>query len=101
MKKNAKYLKFWGKIIGTQKDYYIAEGQADGGEEAGELSPETEPKGTGANKWSFFACTDLSDDWIELPIITPAQLKISRCIKYTFTGDLNRAVLTNPLFPGK
>jgi hypothetical protein len=31
MKKNAKYLKFWGKIIGTQKDYYIAEGQADGG----------------------------------------------------------------------
>jgi len=34
MKKNAKYLKLWGKIMGSQKDYYIAEGQADG-EEAG------------------------------------------------------------------
>ena len=65
MKKNAKYLRLWGKIIGSQKDYYIAEGQADGGEEAaGELSPDTEPKGTGANKWTFFACTDLSGDWV-------------------------------------
>lgn len=45
--------------------------------------------------------TDLTGDWTELPLITPSQLKISRKIKYIFTGDLNRAVLTNPLFPGK
>ena len=94
-------MKLWGKILGTDKDYYIAEGQADGGEEAGELSPETEPKGVGANKWNFYACSNLSGDWVELPIITPAQLKISRKIKYIFSGDLEKVVLSNPLFPGK
>lgn len=101
MKKNAKYIRLWGKIIGSEKDYYIAEGQADGVEEAGELSPDTEPKGVGANKWNFYACTDLTGDWVELPVITPTQLKVSRKIKYVFSGDLNKTVLTNPLFPGK
>jgi len=24
-------VRLWGKIIGSEKDYYIAEGQADGG----------------------------------------------------------------------
>jgi radial spoke head protein 4A len=65
------------------------------------LSPDTEPKGVGANKWNFYACNDLSGDWTELPIITPTQLKVSRKIKHIFSGDLNRAVLTNPLFLGK
>jgi radial spoke head protein 4/6 len=101
LKKNARYLKLWGKVIGSQKDYFIAEGQADGGEEAGELAPETEPKGTGVNKWNFYVCTELAGEWTELPLITPSQLRTARRIKYVFTGDLNRAVLTNPLFPGK
>jgi Radial spokehead-like protein len=35
LKKNARQLRLWGKIIGSEKDYYIVEGQADGGEEPG------------------------------------------------------------------
>jgi hypothetical protein len=38
--KQTKQLKFWGKIICQTKDYYVAEGLADGGEEAGELPPD-------------------------------------------------------------
>jgi hypothetical protein len=81
-------LRLWGKVIGSEKDYYIIEGQA-------------EPRGTGANKWTFWAATELTGDWTELPLITPAQLRTSRKIKHIFTGDLGRTVLSNPLFPGK
>ena len=59
LKKATKQIKFWGKILGNGKDYYIAEGLADGGEEAGELAPDTEPKGTGVNKWNYWATTSL------------------------------------------
>lgn len=94
-------MRLWGKIIGSEKDYYIIEGQADGGEEAGELGADVEPKGVGANKWTFWASNELTGEWTELPLITPAQLRISRKIKTIFTGDLSRPVLSNPLFPGK
>ena len=100
MKKNTKQLRFWGKIIGKESDYYIAEGLADGGEEAGELAPDTEPKGTGVNKWNYWATTCLSGEWTELPLLTPAQILSSRKIKYIFTGDLKRSILTNPIFNG-
>ena len=101
LKRSARQLRLWGKIIGSERDYYIAEGQADGGEEAGELGADVEPKGTGANKWTYWASNDLTGEWTELPLATPAQLRIARKIKYIFTGDLSRAVLSNPLFPGK
>jgi hypothetical protein len=29
MKKNAKQIRLWGKILGTEADYYVIEGQAD------------------------------------------------------------------------
>jgi hypothetical protein len=32
LKKNARQAKLWGKIIGSEKDYYVIEGQADGAE---------------------------------------------------------------------
>jgi hypothetical protein len=53
-------LKLWGKILGTQKDYYIAEGLADGGEDPGELAPDTEGKGVGVNKWNYWVSTSLT-----------------------------------------
>jgi radial spoke head protein 4A len=36
-----------------------------------------------------------------LPLITPQQMVIARKIKYTFTGDLERDVFSNPFFSGK
>jgi hypothetical protein len=60
LKKNAKQVKFWGKILGKDKDYYIAEGLADGGDDPGELTPDTEPKGVGINKWCYWVTTILT-----------------------------------------
>jgi len=37
-------LRLWGKILGSKKDYYVAEGIIDN-EDAGELPPDVEPKG--------------------------------------------------------
>ena len=48
----AKTLRLWGKILGSEKDYYVVE--ADGVEAAGEEDPEAEPRGTGVNKFSYF-----------------------------------------------
>lgn len=31
LKKNTKQIRFWGKILGSEKDYYVAEGIAEGG----------------------------------------------------------------------
>lgn len=38
---------------------------------------------------------------MELPIITPQQLRVSRKIRYMFTGNLEKSIITNPHFPGK
>jgi radial spoke head protein 4A len=59
----------------------------DGGEEQ-ELPPDVEPRGTGVNKLNYWACNSLLAEWVELPIITPQQVIISRKIKYLFSGDL-------------
>lgn len=63
IKKEIKELRFWGKILGTHNDYYIAESPADedGGDE--ELAPDVEPKGTGINKNTYWVTTDLNGEW--------------------------------------
>ena len=49
-------LKFFGKIRGTDNDYYIAEGEIEGGEEEGgeEKPADFEAKGTGINKMTYW-----------------------------------------------
>ena len=99
--KGSKDIKFWGTILGKEKDYYIIETSAEGGEE-GELPPEVEPKGTGVNKMTYWVATDLlNGDWKELPIVSPDQINASRKIKYVFSGDLEKKICTNPHFNGK
>ena len=44
-------MRLWGKILGSKKDYWVAEGTVDGGEDGqGEYPPNVEAKGTGVNK---------------------------------------------------
>ncbi len=38
----------------SEKDYYVAEATGVEGGEEGEVSPNTEPRGTGANKFTYF-----------------------------------------------
>jgi len=40
-------MRFWGKIKGTQKDYFVAEGTLEGGEDGD--GGDAEARGTGAN----------------------------------------------------
>jgi radial spoke head protein 4A len=39
-------------------------------------------------------------DWIELPDVKPAQIRSARKIRYIFSGNLNRLIISNPHFPG-
>lgn len=103
----AKSLKLWGKILGSEKDYYVVE--ADGAQESGEeggAPPEeppadAEPKGTGVNKFSYFVANTAFGPWVELPVITPKHVLMARKIKHIFTGNLEANIITNPFFFGK
>jgi len=52
------------------------------------------------NKNTYFATNDLTGDWTELPDVKPGQIRAARKIRYVFSGDLNRKIITNPYFPG-
>lgn len=71
VKSGASTLRFWGKIYGTQADYYIAEGSGGAGEESEDLPEDFERKGTGVNANTYWATTDLHGEWTELPDINP------------------------------
>ncbi|CAH0550690.1 unnamed protein product [Brassicogethes aeneus] len=60
----------------------------------------SEPSGVGINKKVYFCCNEIGDDWIELPDITPKHIRIARQIYKSFSGFLDREVLTYPEFPG-
>ena len=94
---------FWGKIFGKEKDYYIIETPPTEAQpqEGKEPDPEVEARGSGVNKNSYFVTNNLSGPWVELDDCKPSLLKAARKIKYTFTGNLNRPVVSNPWFNGK
>lgn len=104
IEKQAKFIRFFGKIYGTQQDYYIAEAEVEAGEEVageGEAPPEQEEKGTGVNKYSYFVTHSSLTQWTRLPDLTLKDIKASRNIKVMFTGDLERPIFTNPFFFGQ
>ena len=102
-KLSATAMRFFGKIHGTEKDYYVVEatvpeGEDDGG---GDLAPDVEPKGTGVNIYSYYVAHDSLSDWIKLPDLTPTDIAASRQVKVLFTGNLDRQIYTNPYFFGQ
>ena len=107
-KLQAGFLKFFGKIYGMEKDYYIVQAsdydspeENKEGEEK-EKDPKMENrKEDGVNQYAYFVTNDLTGDWVELPDVTPDQIIGSRLIRYTFTGDLERNIYTNPYFNGQ
>ena len=123
-------VRFWGKILGTRRDYYIAETKIDESrvpekdaveEEAPEQTgkpPETIYQGLnthkareavrvlaedqkGTNEFKYYAAT--SDDvteWTPLPDVLPAHITTARFITAPFTGHLDTRVVSHPPFPG-
>lgn len=100
---SATAVNFFGKITGTEKDYYIAECQVEEGdaEEEEEKEADFEPKGTGVNAYTYYVTCDSLSDWVKLPDLSPKQVKAARMIKVLFTGDLERKIFTNPFFEGQ
>jgi radial spoke head protein 4A len=96
----ASTLRFWGKIYGTKKDYWVVEGVLETQEEE-KSDYFQEKRGEGVNRLVYWVTDSLLEDWVQLPDIKPEQLTVARMIKHIFTGNLNAAIDSNPPFPGK
>lgn len=99
--KNAKDVRFWGKIHGTERDYYIVEGQGEAPEEEIERGEDFEKRGEGVNYYTYWVTYGNLQEWVELPDVTPQQISAAREIRKLFTGNLEADVVANPYFPGK
>lgn len=99
----ARGVRLWGKILGTEGDYIVAEGQLDdeGEEDATDAyGNAVEKTGEGANKYSYWVCRFAGDEWVQLPNVTPQQVIVARQIRRYFTGRLDATVGGHPPFPG-
>lgn len=122
--------RFWGKILGLEMNYIVAEVEFREGEDEEEVeeedvpeewdngdneadedelprsfykAPQSIPKEesrTGANKYVYFVCNEPGRPWVKLPAVTPAQIVIARKIKKFFTGRLDTPIVSYPPFPG-
>jgi len=92
-------LRFWGKVLGTEADYYVAEAQRDGGGD--EPDPDADQPGQGANQFTYYVTNDLAGEWRKLPDIKPNQIVAARAIKRLLTGNAGSKVITHPFFDGK
>ena len=98
-----KSVRFFGKILGTKKDYYVVEGEYKTAPAAAAFEGEgtaPEAPGTGLNKCAYFVASGASDPFELLPDVTPAQVLASSTIKKYFSGDLSAPLLCSPPFPG-
>lgn len=59
-------MRFWGKIMCRNKDYFIAEGMIDSSNREN-FNETAEGCGQGCNKLTFWATNSVLDDWTELP----------------------------------
>ena len=103
IKDDVRTLRFWGKIFGKDKDYYIIQVEFKENKNLGAFykkgSPD--PQGLeGANKFSFFVANYLLEEWVELPVVSSVQIQLSRLFNYYFTGDLSAKVNSFVPFPG-
>jgi len=105
-------LRLWGKVLGTDGDYMVAEGVlksipklADAPEKAPILpnSPEfdVETRGEGANTFTYWVSAGGCAPWVRLPAARASHIVASRNIKHILTGNLDAPVLSMPWYPGK
>lgn len=53
------------------------------------------------NSYSFWVTTDPLDGWIELPLVSSEQVRVSRQVKLVLSGNLKKIIKgTFPLFIG-
>lgn len=97
---NLKSARFFGKIYGKEKDYYIVETELTSYvKEAVDPATKKEPAGTGANQYVYFATNSPEGQYTKLPDVLPEQLITARSMRRYFTGNLSAPVLGYPPFP--
>jgi len=98
-----KSVRFFGKILGTKKDYYVVEGTYATKPAAtpytGDGTAPEEP-GSGLNACAYYVANGVSDAFELLPDTTPDAVLASMAIKKYFTGELGAPVNCYPPFPG-
>jgi len=99
-------LRLWGKVMGIEGDYYVAEGTLEmppsSEPPAMPGTPEfnVEPRGQGANTCIYWVNAGGFAPWVRLPTARAEQIAASRNIKRVLTGNLDSAVTSTPWFPG-
>jgi len=71
----ASKLRFSGKIMGTERDYWIVCGEL---KQTSDTDPGCEPHGTGCNSAVFWVTDNLLHDWVQLPDVRPEHIIASR-----------------------
>eukprot|EP00002_Diphylleia_rotans_P007569 TRINITY_DN171_c0_g1_i1.p1 TRINITY_DN171_c0_g1~~TRINITY_DN171_c0_g1_i1.p1 ORF type:complete len:451 (+),score=108.79 TRINITY_DN171_c0_g1_i1:83-1435(+) len=59
-----------------------------------------EETNVGPNRFTYYVTTKVSEPWIQLPDVTPAQISIARQIRKLMTGRLDAEIQSYPPFPG-
>lgn len=91
-------LKFWGKVISRNGDYYVCYGKTP--EDPEDANPNEQEGKDGSNKYTYFVTKSSSEPWVALPNVTMAQIVTAGQIRRLLTGDLDAAVPSYPPFPG-
>lgn len=100
--KNAVKCLFWGKIMGHNVDYWVTECPTAEKQEREEVTARDEAAGMGVNAKTYWVTTDLiAGEWNELPTVTAKQVRQARTLRYVFTGNLTRKIISSPEFDGE
>jgi len=105
-------LRLWGKVLGTDGDYLVAEGvlksipKAPDAPEKPPMLPDApefdvEARGEGANQFTYWVSCGGCSPWVRLPAARASQVVAARSIKHILSGNLDAPVLSMPWYPGK
>ncbi|KAG2391883.1 hypothetical protein C9374_013368 [Naegleria lovaniensis] len=102
--KNLNYVRFFGKVFGTQSNYYVFESNYHFEEKQPEDNIHESSGKPGINRFTYWVLSSRKSEhpfnFVKLPDVTPEQIQVAREITKLFTGDLNRAINSYPVFPG-
>lgn len=95
-------LRFFGKLFGTGRDYYVVEAKlANAPKEKEDKATKKEPRGVSGsiNEFVYYVTNSLEGEWTELPDVLPEQIVTARKMCRFFTGNVNAPVKGYPRFP--
>lgn len=94
-------IRFFGKILGINKNYYVCEAKLKSYPKGLKENPVTkaEPSGVGLNEYIYLVTNSPEAPWVQLPDVVPEQILTARQMRRFLTGDLKAPVLGYPRFP--